>query len=66
MDFDHYATRVDNLRFGGGANDAFVLDDTTVIDDGLQDTLYGDGGLDWFLFGDGDKLKDKTLSELAN
>jgi len=57
---------VNNIRNGGGANGAFVLDDTTVIDDGLKDTLWGDGGLDWFLFGTGDKLKDKAANELAN
>ena len=61
-----YSTRVNNIRNGGGANGAFVLDDTTVIDDGLKDTLWGDGGLDWFLFGTGDKLKDKVASELVN
>ena len=61
-----YTTRVNNIRNGGGANGAFVLDDTTVIDDGLKDTLWGDGGLDWFLFGNGDKLKDKAASELVN
>jgi len=61
-----YSTRVNNLRNGGGANGAFVLDDTTVIDDGVKDSLFGDGGLDWFLFGSGDKLKDKASSELVN
>jgi hypothetical protein len=61
-----YATRVENIRSGSGANGAFVLDDTTVSDDGLKDPLWGDGGLDWFLFGSGDKLKDKATSELAN
>ena len=61
-----YTTRVNNIRNGGGANGAFVLDDTTVIDDSLKDTLWGDGGLDWFLFGSGDKLKDKATSELVN
>jgi uncharacterized repeat protein (TIGR01451 family)/CSLREA domain-containing protein len=61
-----YATRVNNLRNGGGQNWILTLDDTTVIDDGLSDTLWGNGGLDWFLFGDGDKLKDKSLIELVN
>jgi Ca2+-binding RTX toxin-like protein len=61
-----YDTRVNNLRNGGGANGAFVLDDTTVIDDGVKDSLFGNGGLDWFLFGDGDKLRDMSRSELVN
>jgi uncharacterized repeat protein (TIGR01451 family) len=61
-----YATRVNNLRLGGGANGSFVLDDTTVGDDGVKDTLFGNGGLDWFLFGAGDKLNDKASNELVN
>jgi uncharacterized repeat protein (TIGR01451 family) len=61
-----YTTRVNNIRSGGGQNGVFTLDDTTVIDDGLKDTLWGNSGLDWFLFGDGDKLKDKAANELLN
>jgi len=63
---NNYATRVNNLRSGGGANGAFVLDDTTVSDDGVKDTLFGNGGLDWFLFGDSDKVKDLASNELVN
>ena len=61
-----YDTRVNNIRNGGGANGATVLNATTVTDDGAKDTLYGDGSLDWFLFGVGDKLKDKATNELVN
>jgi uncharacterized repeat protein (TIGR01451 family) len=61
-----YTTRVNNIRSGGGQNGVFTLDDTTVIDDGVKDTLWGNSGLDWFLFGDGDKLKDKAANELVN
>jgi hypothetical protein len=61
-----YTTRVNNIRNGGGANGAFVLDSATVIHDGLKDTLWGDGGLGSFLFGSGDKLKAKAASELVN
>ena len=61
-----YATRVNNLRTGGGANGAFTLDSASVIDDGLTDLLRGDGGLDWFLFGSGDKVKDRSSGELVN
>jgi len=35
-----YSTRVNNLRSGGGANGAFALNGTTVIDDGAADTLW--------------------------
>ena len=43
-----YATRVNNLRVGGGLNGAFVLKATgpnqTVFDDGVADTLTGNWG----------------------
>jgi Ca2+-binding RTX toxin-like protein len=61
-----YADRVNNIRNGGGANGAFVLDDTTVFDDGAIDILVGDGGMDWFLFGQRDKVKDRAPGELVN
>jgi Ca2+-binding RTX toxin-like protein len=61
-----YSTRVNNIRFGGGQNGLFTLDDTTVIDDGLKDELFGDESLDWFLFGSGDRLRDKARNELVN
>src|SRR5262245_9374047 len=61
-----YATRVDNIRNGGGQNGAFVFDDTTVFDDGAADNLVGDGGLDWFFVGLGDKIKDRAPSEFVN
>ncbi len=61
-----YTTRVNNIRNGGGANGAFVLDDTTVFDDGAIDTLVGSGGMDWFLFGRKDKVKDRAAGELMN
>jgi hypothetical protein len=34
---------------GGGLNGSYVLNASTVIDDGEVDTLWGDAGLDWFL-----------------
>jgi hypothetical protein len=61
-----YATRVNNLRNGSGANGVFVLNSSTVSDDGLTDILWGDSGLDWFLFGLGDKLKYRAAGELLN
>jgi RTX calcium-binding nonapeptide repeat (4 copies) len=61
-----YETRVNNIRFGGGANGAFVLDDTTVFDDGAVDLLVGDGGRDWFWAGINDKIKDRKSNEQVN
>jgi Ca2+-binding RTX toxin-like protein len=61
-----YGTRVNNIRFGGGANGPFTLDDATVIDDGASDTLWGNGGLDWFLIGAGDKIRDRSRNERVN
>jgi hypothetical protein len=58
--------RVNDIRFGGGANRGFTLDATTVSDGGLADTLRGQGGQDWFLFGVGDTVRDKANSELLN
>ncbi len=63
---NNYITRVSNIRNGGGQNGAFVFDDTTVIDDGVVDTLVGDGGLDWFWIGVGDKIKDRGKNEIVN
>jgi Ca2+-binding RTX toxin-like protein len=63
---DSYEDRVDFIRNGGGANGAFVLDDTTVLDDGLADILVGDGGRDWFWAGSNDKIKDRAANELVN
>jgi hypothetical protein len=43
-----YATRINPLRNGGGLNDSYLLNTSTVFDDFTADTLKGDGGLDWF------------------
>ena len=61
-----YSNRVNNIRNGTGANGAFVLDDTTVFDDGVIDTLIGDGGLDWFWRGTNDRIKDRGRNERVN
>jgi Ca2+-binding RTX toxin-like protein len=61
-----YATRINNLRFGGGANGAFTLDSATVVDDFAADTLWGHGGQDWFLIGNRDRIKDRTAGERVN
>src|SRR5581483_2419404 len=36
---NNYTTRVNNIRNGGGQNGTFVLDETTVSDDGAVDQL---------------------------
>ena len=61
-----YATRVNNLRGGGGANDTVTLDSTTVVDEGAADTLWGQTGQDWFLTGIHSKLRDRARNELVN
>jgi uncharacterized repeat protein (TIGR01451 family) len=63
---NRYIERVNNIRFGTGANGPFTLDAATVVDDGRNDQLRGDGDLDWFLIGAGDKLKDRGRNEQIN
>ena len=58
-----YTKRVNNIRFGNGANGAFRLDNAAVLDDGRPDTLWGHGGLDWFLTGVNDRIRDKAATE---
>jgi Ca2+-binding RTX toxin-like protein len=60
---DSYANRIDHLRNGTGGLPK--LDATTVIDDGVSDSLDGDQGLDWFFSGPGDSA-DNTASEQVN
>lgn len=45
------AARIAHLdgSVSGGLNGAYVLNASTVLDDGVVDTLYGDGSTDWFL-----------------
>jgi uncharacterized repeat protein (TIGR01451 family) len=61
-----YATRINNLRTGGGASGGFTLDSTTVLDDRAIDTLWGQGGQDWFFAGSRDKVKDRSSTEQLN
>jgi Ca2+-binding RTX toxin-like protein len=46
-----YQQRVNHLTFGGGLNGVYVLNGTTVSDDGESDTLLGGNGLNWLLPG---------------
>jgi Ca2+-binding RTX toxin-like protein len=61
-----YGARVSNIRSGGGATGGFTLDDGSVLDDDLADTLRGGDGLDWFLLGIGDRARDRTRNERVN
>ncbi|MBI3465375.1 MAG: DUF11 domain-containing protein [Planctomycetes bacterium] len=60
-----YALRVDHVLNGGGLNGAFLLNRTTVADDGDHDDLTGSVGTDLFfanIDGDGDPhKKDNNL-----
>lgn len=49
---DSFNTRQTKLQTGAGGLP--ILDDTTVIDDGLHDHLFGGLGNDWFFAGTGD------------
>jgi len=53
-----YATRIAQLNGSqaGGTNGAFLLNATTVHDDGATNVLFGGQDLDWFFVG----LNDKT------
>jgi len=42
-----FQTRYSDLRDGVGPSGAYVLDKTTVSDDGLADTLAGGDASDW-------------------
>jgi Ca2+-binding RTX toxin-like protein len=61
-----YATRVSNIRNGGGANGAFVLSNSTVFNDSSLDNLFGKSGRDWFWVTGKDKIKDRVAGELLN
>ena len=59
-----YNSRVASLRTGGTGLPK--LDQTTVFNDPLQDTLTGNAGLDWFFGTLPDLLKDWNSSEKIN
>jgi Ca2+-binding RTX toxin-like protein len=44
---DTYDTRVANLR-AGGSDGLFAFNTTTILDDGVKDTMNGAQGFDWF------------------
>jgi serralysin len=57
-----YATRINNLRTGGGLSGGNILQSTgggrTVFDDGDADTFTGGQDLDWFFEAAGDVITD--------
>ena len=61
-----YATRIAQLNGSqsGGTNGAFLLNATTVHDDGAANTLFGGLDLDWFFVGLNDKT-DQLKGEIA-
>ena len=59
------ASRVNNLKTGGGLSAGFALNASTVFDDAANDVLSGGSGKDWFLFGNGDVLTDLSNQDAA-
>jgi len=59
-----YEDRVNNLINGTGLNGSYVLNDSTVFDDGDRDTLKGKQGFDWFLANLEDDKTDADLDEI--
>jgi hypothetical protein len=54
-----YAQRIQHLKFGGGINGVFRLDQTKLVEDNAQDRLTGDAGsLDWFFLTGNDVATD--------
>ena len=61
-----YATRVNNIRTGGGSTGGNFLTGSTIADDTAPDTLWGGSEQDWFFRGAGDVLKDRATNESVN
>ena len=59
---DSYATRYDFITSGGGLNDSYVLNTTTVHNDLAKDKMTGGAGRDWFFASSGDTLTDAVTS----
>lgn len=60
-----YSTRVAHLRNGGGLNGSYLLDTSTVHNDGAVNKLNGGGGLDWFFAGMMDVIFNKATDEVV-
>jgi Ca2+-binding RTX toxin-like protein/subtilisin-like proprotein convertase family protein len=64
--FDNYSARINTITNGIGTS-SYMLDNTTVLDDGgAVDILTGSASLDWFFVGTGDDDTERdTLNEQA-
>jgi titin len=65
---DSYTTRVNDLTNGGGLNGSYLLNTSTVHDNGQTDTLFGFPAatpLDWFFAGASDITKHKNSGEMT-
>jgi hypothetical protein len=65
---DSYTTRVNDLTNGGGLNGSYLLNTSTVHDNGQTDTLFGfpaAAPLDWFFAGASDIIKHKNSGEVT-
>jgi uncharacterized protein (TIGR03118 family) len=60
---DSYISRIALLR---GGIVVPKLDSTTVLDDGVHDSLGGGLGLDWFFVGSNDELRNRASGEEVN
>src|SRR5262249_12870873 len=60
-----YTTRIAHLMgtMSGGLNGAYLLNASTVHDNGLADTLTRGAGLDWFFAGLAGRIKNRTSGE---
>lgn len=58
-----YDERVDLLRHGVGPEHAYALNESTVFDDGVVDTLTGGAGRDWFPQAGNDLITDLADNE---
>jgi eukaryotic-like serine/threonine-protein kinase len=61
-----YATRVAHLSGSlGGLNGSYLLNATTVFDDGTTDVLYGGTGLDWFIAHRSGQNQDQVIGQTS-
>jgi ELWxxDGT repeat protein/VCBS repeat-containing protein len=67
-----YLQRIDHLRNGGGLNDGYLLNASTVANDQSVDVLTGSSGTDWFWANVSDPLSpldtlvDRMRDEIVN
>jgi hypothetical protein len=59
---DSYSTRIKKITSGGGLNGSYLLNSSTVSDNGVSNPLYGGAGLDWFFAHTKGKNADKVYN----